>query len=436
MDGIGTELRRLGRAYARSEGVSRVRRAHLLALALFALLALLSRTLGPFPVVAPLHHAWLLAPLVVIGLVLARHPIEAAVRAFVRPRPRAFARALDDRLGLADAASTALDLPPAARAEPLGAYLVAHAEGRLRQADPARLWPPAKGRSKWPTLLLGGLALFALLAPGVFPSLGSPPSARSEPSESEPLDADAWMRRHGRALLAFLRPGTEDPAALRASFLTDRPLPEPVVGRLALEWDRERAFPIGDVRVAKGSRADVAVDVRLDGIEGMRPFLTPGSHVAVAVVVFDAPPWRVPVRSEELKIEWPEGGGPGGGGASPSAAPKPEPEPAKPPDPTPAPTPDGPKEEPTPPPRGPAREEVVKPLVDPGATVRKEGAVVAVPDPDAGVKPPKRVPLADALREFEKVVESAVGGERLGPGDREFLLRYFEALRRAAGPGR
>jgi hypothetical protein len=43
------------------------------------------------------------------------------------------------------------------------------------------------------------------------------------------------------------------------------------------------------------------------------------------------------------------------------------------------------------------------------------------------------VPLEEALRDFERVVESAVGSERLTARDREFLLRYFRALRDATG---
>jgi hypothetical protein len=83
----------------------------------------------------------------------------------------------------------------------------------------------------------------------------------------------------------------------------------------------------------------------------------------------------------------------------------------------------------------------VKPLVNEGDTVKKESAVVEVKDPDAGTKPPPAVPLADALRDFERVVERAVGSERIPPADREYLRRYFRALQRLAtpattGPGR
>lgn len=77
---------------------------------------------------------------------------------------------------------------------------------------------------------------------------------------------------------------------------------------------------------------------------------------------------------------------------------------------------------------------MVEPLVrkDP-ETVKKDDAVVAVRDPEAGLRPPPVVPLGEALREFDDVVERAMGRERVGGDDREYLLRYFRALRERAG---
>jgi hypothetical protein len=78
---------------------------------------------------------------------------------------------------------------------------------------------------------------------------------------------------------------------------------------------------------------------------------------------------------------------------------------------------------------------VVTPLVDEGERVRKEEAVVAVRDPEGGTKPPEPVPLRDALADLERTLERAVPAERFRPSDREFLRRYFEALRaEARGP--
>jgi hypothetical protein len=77
----------------------------------------------------------------------------------------------------------------------------------------------------------------------------------------------------------------------------------------------------------------------------------------------------------------------------------------------------------------------VTPLVREGPRVRKDDALVAVPDPKAGASPPRAVPIEDALRDFERVVESAVSDERVLPADRAFVRRYLEALRRAVVPG-
>jgi hypothetical protein len=65
-------------------------------------------------------------------------------------------------------------------------------------------------------------------------------------------------------------------------------------------------------------------------------------------------------------------------------------------------------------------------------TVRKEDALVAVPDPEHGLAPPPQVPLREALQDLDAVVERAMGDERVRPADRAFLLRYFQALREAA----
>jgi hypothetical protein len=94
--------------------------------------------------------------------------------------------------------------------------------------------------------------------------------------------------------------------------------------------------------------------------------------------------------------------------------------------------PEPPGEEPPPPPTTPPNEVVVTPLVNEGDAVRKEEAVVAVRDPEGGTKPPPPVPLREALADLDRVVEKAVPAERFRPSDRDFLRRYFEALRAAA----
>jgi hypothetical protein len=74
----------------------------------------------------------------------------------------------------------------------------------------------------------------------------------------------------------------------------------------------------------------------------------------------------------------------------------------------------------------------VDPLDRGGPTVKKDTAVVAVRDEDAGTAPPPAVPLAEALRDLDRVLEQAVASERVLPADRAYLRRYLEALRRAA----
>ena len=73
------------------------------------------------------------------------------------------------------------------------------------------------------------------------------------------------------------------------------------------------------------------------------------------------------------------------------------------------------------------------PLVKEGEKVKKDEALVAVPDDDAGSSVPKPVPLSEALRRFDRVLERAVGSEHLRPADKAFVQRYLEALRRGIG---
>ena len=57
--------------------------------------------------------------------------------------------------------------------------------------------------------------------------------------------------------------------------------------------------------------------------------------------------------------------------------------------------------------------------------------MVAVPDEQAGLEDPPQVPLEEAVAEIERVLERAMGDERVRPSDRAFLLRYFRALQKA-----
>jgi hypothetical protein len=250
----------------------------------------------------------------------------------------------------------------------------------------------------------------------------------------EPTDADRWMREHGRATLRLPDP-LEEPTRLRRTLLTDLPLPARFAGEAWLLFDDLEPVLLGPVLGERGERLALEDDVRLDALGALAQHLTPGEHRARVRFAPTSGPWRSPVTSNEVRLlvkpRSPKGGGGGGGGGEPPP-PRPSESPPPPPPPAPAPVPDGVEEKPPQPPPDTGREEVVTPLVAPGAKVQKERAVVAVRDPEAGTKPPPPVPLERVLQDFDRIVERAVPEERWRPSDREFLLRYFEALRREA----
>ncbi len=214
-------------------------------------------------------------------------------------------------------------------------------------------------------------------------------------------------------------------------------LPTPTLGGAASDviratvrmlWDEQGPFDVGQVEFEAGAEIDVPLDLRFDEIEGLAVLATKGKHrVDLYLVPREGsyPFSRGPLHVGRVWIELGDGGG--GGGASsdnqedeesePDAPPKPQPEPDV-------------GQEPPPPPPPPEREEVVEPFVNEGETVEKEDAVVAVEDPDGGVKPPKQVPLEQALREFEKRKEDEIAREGISARERSFLQRYFELLQR------
>lgn len=216
-------------------------------------------------------------------------------------------------------------------------------------------------------------------------------------------------------------------------------LPAPVLGegskrvraRVMFRWDGEGPFALGEIEFGSGDELDFPLDLRFGDHEALAPLLTEGIHrldVYLEPLPDSYPFSRGPLHAGRVFVSL----GQGGGGAGADDDPESEPEPPEPEQPAPTP-PEGADEGAPPPP--PQRTEVVDPFVREGDTVRKEDAVVAVPDPDAAVKPPRRVPLEDALREFEKLEERAVGEERVAPRDRDLLTRYFEALRDAVRKG-
>ncbi|MHC5010912.1 MAG: hypothetical protein ACYTG6_08185, partial [Planctomycetota bacterium] len=246
----------------------------------------------------------------------------------------------------------------------------------------------------------------------------------------QPVDADQWLAEHARLTLAA-PDAVERPLELEADLLTDRPLPAPYPTQVVLDWD-DTSVVLRTLDVSEGERARERLPLHLEEIEALQGLLTEGTHVARVRLVPLAGPWRADLVSNEVEVEIQPAGGGGGGGDAERPEPQPEPEPE--PEPPPAPTPDGAQPEPPLPPPDEGRVEVVDPFVrDDGEAVVKEDAVVAVPDPDQGLEPPRQVPLEDALLEFERIVERAMGHERISASDRAFLLRYFEALRRSVG---
>ncbi len=204
--------------------------------------------------------------------------------------------------------------------------------------------------------------------------------------------------------------------------------------RVLAAWDRKPPVDVGRVRIRSGVAApDLPVDVPFASLGADDP-LPRGPH-EIAVWIAPAPGgYRfadAPIYLGLVRIDVGEGGG-GGGGAS---GPRPDPtEPQPPPSPA---APKGAGEKAPPPPKPPGPTEVVQPFVrDPDAPrVKKEDALVAVPDPDHALRPPSTVPLSDALRDLDRVIEHAMGDEHVSAADRAYLVRYFEALRRAAGAG-
>lgn len=455
MDDVRGELDRLRRAWARSRARVLAGRFHLVALGAALVAAFASRVLGPWPVVGALEGRWLLTGAVVVGLALLGPALAFALAGLLHAPRVAFARRLDDSMSWHDAADTALGLAGGGR-RPLDAFLTTQTAGRLRGLEPDRLWP-REGGGRLPPWVLPGLLLLlfasVLLLPGVTGLLDERGAGRGEraglgtsPEErpAEPLDADVWQRDHMRLFLRADAP-REQPLELRLRWKTDEPLPAAWAGDLVLLFDGEE-FPLGALEAERGASVDVAEPLDLGELEALQERLTPGRHVAQALLRPTAGPWRATLESNRLEILLdPDGSGGDGDGedeqsepepqpaGQPEEQPQPEPEP-EPEPPPPPPTPEGPDEQPVPPPPGEGPEVVVDPLVrHPDETVLKEDAVVAVPDPEAGLKPPPPVPLSEAMRQFQKIVEHAMGDERLRAADRGFLLRYFRALRDGAG---
>jgi hypothetical protein len=440
MGEVATALERVGGADARSRAGSWARRRHVQVLLAAVLLAALTRWVAPVPgvqaLVGSLGGAFLAAAL----LLALGWALRAAAVPWLRvPAPR-LAALLDDRQGWKDTLGTALDVERRGAAGAVVGALKLQATSLLA-ALPLAAAPAARPPRRLPWGRIGLAAVFValLLLPGVSgrgPFAGAGRGGEIGLGQVErptdgPYDADRWLRDHARLLLRPADPsGVEDPTGLVARFETLLPLPEPYAGDLALVLDGEHAVPLADVREARGTapRHEHAFDLRAQ--PALAPHLAPGPHRLVVTLTPREGPWTQVLRSNEVELIVPPDGA-GGGGSSPKPEPKPRPEPAPPP-PAPAPTPGDPP--PPPPMPEPEREEAVAPIVNEGTKVKKEAAVVPVRDPDAGLEPPKARPLAEALRDFEKVLEAAVGGERFSRRDHRLLLDYFRTLQRLTQP--
>lgn len=434
LPGVRRELTRLGREEARAVGARRAGRAHLALLALAVLLAALAALGLPVPGGEALRGRLLPSLLAAAGLALLGPLLRALAAPLCRPRPSQLAARLDDRLGWKDGASTALEVEARAAPGRVEQALLLQSTQRLGAlAGPPG--PPSARRGRRGRAALLALFLLALLLPGVRGTAGERGAGRGGDlgtglrERGEALDADRWLREHLHLLLAADLGAPAGAGALVGHLRTDAPLPAPLAASLSLVWDDVPRAPLGALAGASGARLAEQQPVDLRALPGLAPHLTPGRHRARLRLVPEAPPFTQAQESPEIVVEIPPS--PGGGGTPPPTPPGPAP--ATPPPPASAPPEEGPAPEapPTEPP--PRREEAVTPLVNEGATVSKERALVAVRTPDGGTAPPPPVPLAEALRDLDRVLERAVGGESVPPAQRAYLQRYFRTLERLVG---
>jgi len=204
-----------------------------------------------------------------------------------------------------------------------------------------------------------------------------------------------------------------------------------ILADVQMRWDGEGPFPLGAIAFESGEELDIPLDVRFGKIEGLAALATQGTHRVDLYLVPQSgsyPFSRGPLHVGRVWIDLGDGGGGGGGANEDSESEKPQEEQPAPPQPIPD---GGEPKEPKPPPPD-ERVEVVEPFRGEGERVKKENAVVAVEDPDGGVKPPKRMPIEQALREFEKQRERAVNREGISPRDRAYYRSYFEFFMREA----
>ncbi len=195
-------------------------------------------------------------------------------------------------------------------------------------------------------------------------------------------------------------------------------------------WDDQGPFALEPLTITPGEAIEHALDIRLNRIEALQPFLTKGKHaITIFLREFDGTSSlgnaRVPVARVWVAL----GEGGGGGGAQNEPTPdernKGEDEADKP-------IPD--KENEKPPQVEPEeeRQEVVDPFVRNDETVKKDDAIVAVEDENAGLKQPQPEITEEQLRQFEALRTAALRDGRISKSEAEFLARYFAALKKRA----
>ena len=202
---------------------------------------------------------------------------------------------------------------------------------------------------------------------------------------------------------------------------------EEILADVQMRWDGEGPWDLQSVAFGAGEEIDLPIDIRFAEHEGLAELATEGTHrVDLYLVPKEGsyPFSTGPLHVGRVWIDLGEGGGGGGGGSDEQESEKPQEEQPEPPQPI----PEGDEErEPDPPPPS-GREEVVKAFQNEGEEVEKEDAVVAVEDPNGGVEPPKRLPIQEALREFEKQAEKEIRREGISPRDRDYFRTYFESF--------
>ncbi len=464
---LDQELTRLARAAGLAVAARRARLFVLGGLVLLTLIVLAHRLVGDVPLVDRVEGRPIYALGAVIGAGLLAWALGRAAGLFARPPRRELARRLDDELSLADVADAALSAGRPVNAgtgvsesdaSPVAQSVARRAAAQLGAVDTKRFGKVTGPGRRIPILLLA-ITLFLLLAPGVLGLGGSSgPGAgqeagigrKDEPEEPRkgdaltPEEADRWLVQHAKLILDV--PDPKKPLEWKVRLSTDVAPPAALDGTLAAIVDQKAPTPTGQsIGASIGIAANVVRDFDVEKVKAVDAQLTPGKHLVALQWTPSTLPFRASLLSNEVEIDVPPPQ------PSPSASnpdeqkdPQPNPIPPEPPPPLPPPPPPPPPPQPEPHPPGDGtpvpqppevvfHDEVVEPLAKDGERVKKDKAVVAVKDPEAGNAPPRLVPVDEVLADVPRVVERAVAQERVSPSDRGFLVRYLEALRKASG---